>query len=80
MQERGFQLKYDHEFEVDSKKIEAKDRYKYFLRVYRLPASWKSYDQEEIEQQLMLTRLDLRQNGEEHERTSPSFPSGPMWP
>ena len=44
MQDKGFQLKYDHEFDVGFKKIEAQDRYKYFLRVYRLPPSWKSYD------------------------------------
>jgi len=66
MQEKGFQLKYDHEFDVDFKKIEAQDRYKYFLRVYRLPPSWKSYDEDEIETQLMLTRLELRKNGEDH--------------
>ena len=66
MQEKGFQLKYDHEFDVDFKKIEAQDRYKYILRVYRLPPSWESYDQDEIETQLMLTRLELRKNGENH--------------
>ena len=31
MQEKGFQLKYDHEFDVDFNKIEAQDRFKYIL-------------------------------------------------
>ena len=66
MQDKGFQLKYDHEFDADFNNIEAEDRYKYFLRVYRLPKSWKSYSEEEIEKQLMLTRLELRKNGDEH--------------
>ena len=66
MQEKGFQLKYDHEFEVDFTKIEAQDRYKYILRVYKLPESWKSFDAEELERQMMLTRLELRKNGEDH--------------
>ena len=52
MQEKGFHLKYDHEFDVDFTKIEAEDRHSYFLRVYKLPASWKSYDADEIEKQL----------------------------
>ena len=67
MQEKGFQLKYDHEFEVDFTKIEAQDRYNYILRVYKLPESWKSFDAEELEKQLMLTRLELRKNGEDND-------------
>ena len=67
MQEKGFQLKYDHEFDVDFNKIEAQDRYKYILRVYKLPASWKSFDEDEVEKQLMLTRLELRKSGEDHD-------------
>ena len=64
MQDNGFQLKYDHEFEVDFNKIEAKDRHSYFLRVYKLPPSWKSFDQQQIDEKLMLTRLAIRQDGE----------------
>ena len=30
MEDRGFQLKYDHEFNVDLSHIEAKDRYKLY--------------------------------------------------
>ncbi|MBE9521423.1 MAG: glutamate synthase [Proteobacteria bacterium] len=64
MQDKGFQLKYDHEFDVDFKKIEARDRHSYFIRVYKLPSSWKSFDQQEIDEKLMLTRLKIRQDGE----------------
>ena len=78
MQERGFQLKYDHEFDVDFKKIEAQDRYKYFMRVYKLPPSWKSFGADEVEQQLMLLRLELRRNGEENEKHRESC--GPKCP
>ncbi len=66
MQNNGFELKYDHEFDTDLREIEAKDRYKYFLQVYKLPAAWSNFDQEEIEKHLMLTRLALRKDGEEH--------------
>ena len=79
MQERGFKSKYDHEFDVDFKKIEAEDRYSYFLRVYKVPAAWKSYDEDEVEKQLMLTRLELRKMGKITAGTSRPFLSGLMW-
>ena len=66
MQDKGFELKYDHEFDVDLSKIEAKDRYRYFLRVYKVPDSSSNLDQEQLEEQLLHTRLDLRKNGEEN--------------
>jgi len=64
LRDRGFQLKYDHEFAADLSKIEARDRHKYLVRVYRLPAAWEAYDQERIDRELMLTRLELRRDGE----------------
>lgn len=66
MQDKGFTLKYDHEFDTDFSLIEAKDRHKYFVRVYNTPSSWDSFSQEQIDQEMMLTRLALRQNGEEN--------------
>jgi len=66
MEERGFTIKYDHEFDVDLAKVEAKDRYKYFLRVYKTPETWKDFDQARIDDGMMQTRLDLRRNGEEN--------------
>lgn len=66
MEDKGFSEKYDHEFKTDLSEIEATDRHKYFLRVYRLPEHWDEYSKEQIEQELMMTRLSLRKDGEEH--------------
>jgi len=77
MTERGFVQKYDHEFDLDLSKIEAKDRFKYVLRVYKKPASWKSLRKDAIEQELMLTRLALRTDGEEHGGDLTAFS---LWP
>lgn len=64
MQDQGFELKYEHEFDVDFSKIEATDRHKYFLRVYRIPTAWTTLSQEEVDDRLMLTRIALRRDGE----------------
>lgn len=66
MEDRGFLLKYDHEFNTDLTNIEAKDRYNYFVRAYKLPEYLKGKSQDEVDEELMLTRLALRRNGEEH--------------
>ncbi|MBA3015837.1 MAG: glutamate synthase [Proteobacteria bacterium] len=66
MEANGYALKYDHEFDVNPALVEAKDRYKYFLRVYRLPDTFKDFSQTQIDEQLMLTRLALRADGEQH--------------
>ncbi len=66
MEEEGFSEKYDHDFKTDLSAIEATDRHKYFLRVYRLPEHWEGYSKEQIEEGLMLTRLALRKDGEKH--------------
>ena len=67
MQEKGHALKYDHQFEVDRfSPVGAKDRHKYFLRVYRHLDSWSNFSQEQIDQELMLTRIALRADGEQH--------------
>lgn len=66
MQDNNFELKYDHEFDTDLSEIEAKDRHKYFLQVYKIPAAWKSFSQDQIDEELMLTRVALRKDGEQH--------------
>jgi len=63
MESRGFEQKYDHEFTVNSGLIEARDRFKYIVRVYKKPADM---EEAEIEDYLMHTRLFLRRDGEEH--------------
>ncbi len=77
MEQRGFELKYDHEFETNSALIEATDRYRYFLRAYRMPDSLTALSEEEIETELMLTRLALRKDGEEHGNDLTAFS---FWP
>jgi glutamate synthase domain-containing protein 1 len=67
MEGQGFELKYDHEFDTDLTEIEAKnDRFKYFLRVYKQPAAWKDFPEKRIEEELMLSCVRLRRDGEEH--------------
>ncbi len=63
MEARGFEQKYDHEFEVNADLIEAKDRFQYIVRVYKKPAG---LTEAELEDRLMQTRLFLRKDGEEH--------------
>ncbi|MEN8136059.1 MAG: glutamate synthase [Thermodesulfobacteriota bacterium] len=77
MTERGFALKYDHEFDVDMSKVEAKDRFKYMLRVYKQPKDWSSLSQEEIEREYMMTRLAMRADGEAHGGDLTAFS---LWP
>ena len=66
MQSRGFQIQYDHEFDVDLSMIEFRDRYKYILRVYRKPAAWEVLSRLQIENEMMMIRLALRKDGEDH--------------
>jgi hypothetical protein len=77
MDERGFAQKYDHEFDVDMSKIEAGDRFKYVLRVYKKPAAWAAFSPAEVEHELMMTRLALRGDGEAHHGDLTAFS---LWP
>jgi glutamate synthase domain-containing protein 1 len=65
MEERGYELKYDHEFTITPGLIEAQDREKYIIRVYREPVHVDK-SVEATEQRNMNIRLDLRKNGEDH--------------
>ncbi|MEW6218652.1 MAG: glutamate synthase [Thermodesulfobacteriota bacterium] len=77
MQAKGFALKYDHEFDLRPGLIEARDRHKYFVRVYSPPASWKGLPKEAVADELMLTRVGLRQDGEAHGNDLTAFS---FWP
>lgn len=66
MEERGYELKYDHRFAMTKGLIEAKDRYRYFLRAYRMPEAFRESSQEERELEMLKTRLALRADGEAH--------------
>ncbi|WP_028585595.1 class II glutamine amidotransferase domain-containing protein [Desulfogranum mediterraneum] len=67
MGEYGFELKYQHDFEMRPGVIETwdRDRYKYVVRVYKTP-DWKYLSTEQREFNLTETRLALRKNGEDH--------------
>lgn len=77
MEEKGFILKYDHQFNTDMTNIEAKDRHKYIVRVYKHPDSWAGFSQKQLEDELMLTRLALRRDGEVHGSDLTAFS---FWP
>ncbi len=63
MEARGFVQKYDHEFKVYPEMIEASDRFKYIVRVYKKP---EGMSEAALEESLMQTRLFLRKDGEDH--------------
>ena len=65
MEEQGYELKYDHEFDMVPGLIEATDREKYIVRVYKEPANVDK-SVEATEQRNMEIRLNLRKDGEEH--------------
>ena len=63
---QGFQIRYVHEFERRPELIEAKDRFVYLVRVYRMPESWAKLTPEEIDDRLLQIRLAIRKDGEAH--------------
>ena len=66
MGSQGFQVKYAHEFERRPELIENKDRFNYLVRVYRMPETWAHLTAEEIDDRLLLTRLAIRKDGDDH--------------
>ena len=66
MEERGYELKYDHKFHMRWDLVESKDRYRYFVRAYRMPDKFTDRPQQDRDDELMLTRLALRRDGEQH--------------
>lgn len=64
MEERGYELKHDHKFDTEMHLLDAKDRFRYFLRAYRMPKRFADATQQEIDDELMMTRLALRKDGE----------------
>jgi glutamate synthase domain-containing protein 1 len=60
MEHRGYELKYDHRFTMEDVHIEAEDRFRYFLRAYRMPLAFRDKGDEERENEMLRTRLALR--------------------
>jgi glutamate synthase domain-containing protein 1 len=59
MENRGYELKYDHRFTYKEGHIEA-DRFRYFLRAYRMPERFKDASTEVREEEMLRARLALR--------------------
>ena len=70
MEERGYELKYDHRFAMQPQYVEASDRFRYFLRAYRMPVEFRDKSDEEREQELLRTRLALRKLNSEKDKVT----------
>lgn len=64
MDDRGYELKYDHRFHMNDDVIDTDDRYRYFIRAYRMPLKFRDASPEVREQEMLKTRLLLRKDGE----------------
>ena len=64
----GYEFRYQHDFERRKGVIDerSRGRFKYVVRVYRVPEVWEGLTKEEQEAELLATRLGLRKDGEEH--------------
>lgn len=60
MEEMEYELKYDHRFAMRQELIEAQDRYRYFMRAYRMPVEFRDESDELREAELLRARLALR--------------------
>jgi glutamate synthase domain-containing protein 1 len=60
MEVRGYELKYDHRYHMQPEHIEAEDRFRYFLRAYRMPVEFRDKSDNEREDELLRTRLAIR--------------------
>jgi glutamate synthase domain-containing protein 1 len=59
-------VKYAHEFDRRPGLIEAKDRFNYLVRVYRMPEAWSGLTPEQIDDKLLEVRLAIRRDGDAH--------------
>lgn len=64
MELRGYELKYDHRFHMNPELIDADDRFRYFMRAYRMPVAFREQSDEVREAELLRTRLALRKLGD----------------
>ncbi|BHH82622.1 class II glutamine amidotransferase domain-containing protein [Desulforhopalus sp. 52FAK] len=67
MENRGYELKYDHRFTFEAGHIEA-DRFRYFLRAYRMPLRFKDASDEVREAEMLNARLALRKLATEEDK------------
>lgn len=60
MEEMEYELKYDHRFAMRPELIEAQDRFRYFMRAYRMPVEFRDESDDLREAELLRARLALR--------------------
>ncbi|MCP3889647.1 MAG: glutamate synthase [Desulfobulbaceae bacterium] len=60
MEARGYELKYDHRYDYEAGHVDATDRFRYFLRAYRMPDNFRDRSKEAREDEMLRTRLALR--------------------
>ncbi|MGL1931396.1 MAG: glutamate synthase [Desulfotalea sp.] len=77
MDDRGYELKYDHRFAKNPKIKDTCNRYRYFIRAYRMPERFKNATVAEREEELLLTRIALRKDGESNNNDLTAFS---FWP
>lgn len=70
MENRGYELKYDHRFAMRPELIEAEDRFRYFMRAYRMPVEFRDKTLEEKEAEMLRTRLALRKLGKKEDKVT----------
>jgi len=66
MGSQGFQVKYVHEFDRRPGLIEARDRFNYMVRAYKMPDAWAGLTPEQIDDKLLEVRLAIRRDGDAH--------------
>ena len=67
MMDQGFMTKYKMSIKVPKKRLEGTPRRAlYLLRAYELPEAWDGLDEKELATRLMMTRLKIREMGEEN--------------
>jgi len=66
MQARGYELKYEHDFNIARGRYDIPSRHRYLVRVYAMPDRVAKMDEAEREDEFLATRLYLRKDGEEH--------------
>ncbi|TKB10648.1 glutamate synthase [Desulforhopalus sp. IMCC35007] len=70
MDDRGYELKYDHRFHMEDGHIEAEERYRYFLRAYRMPVRFRDESDDVREAEMLKTRLALRNLATEEDKVA----------
>ncbi|MEE4137765.1 MAG: glutamate synthase [Desulforhopalus sp.] len=70
MEARGYELKYDHRFHMEPDLIDADDRFRYFMRAYRMPVPFRDRSDAERDAELLRTRLALRKLGTDEDKVT----------